>query len=100
MADDRAEVRERLDVVHDRRAIEEPLVGRVGRPRRDHAAQAFERSEERGLLAADVRARALDDLDVEREGAAEDVLAEEPGRARRLDRRLIAGADGGYSLRM
>ena len=41
------------------------------------AALAFHRVDERGLLAADERARAELDLDVEREVRAEDVLAQE-----------------------
>ena len=85
VAHDPAEVRERLDVVHDRGAIEEALVGGVGRARRHHPAKTLERAKERGLFAADVRAGALDDLDVEREGAAEDVLAEDARCARGLD---------------
>jgi hypothetical protein len=68
--DDPAEVRERLDVVDDRGALEEPLLRRIGRAGGDHAAQALERAQKRGLLAAHVRARPLDDVDVE--GLAED----------------------------
>ena len=50
------------------------------------AAQAFERAEERRLLAADVSARAGVRVDVAREVRAEDFLAEEVRRARLFER--------------
>src|SRR5262249_21123754 len=59
-------------------------------------AEALERSQERGLFSAHVRAGAFDDVDVEREGGAEDVLAEESGLARRLD----GGAERGRRARV
>ena len=70
------DVDERLDVVDDRRLGEEPrddgkrrLVARL-------APLALDRVEDRRLLAADVRARALPHLDVEVQPLTEDVLPE------------------------
>ena len=45
------------------------------------AAEALDRVEERGLLAADVCAGALAQLDVEAHPLAEDVVAEQAARA-------------------
>ena len=52
------------------------------------AAVALDRLEDRRLLAADVRARALADLDVEAEALAEHVVAEIPAAPRLGDRGL------------
>ena len=52
------------------------------------AAVALDRAEDRGLLAADVGAGALAQLDVEREAVAEHVVAEQAPLARLLDRVL------------
>ena len=54
------------------------------------AAFAFDRIEERGLFAADIRAGAAPDFDVETEPASHHVIAEQPRRARRIDRVLEA----------
>jgi hypothetical protein len=69
-------------------------VGRAEEPRLDGerglgarlAAEALEGREQRGLLAADVRAGAAPQLDVEACAPAHDVVAEQAARARRLDR--------------
>ena len=58
-------VHERLDVVHDRRLAEEADLDRERRLVARLAAVALDRVEERGLLAADVGARAAAHLDVE-----------------------------------
>ena len=75
-------VDERLDVVDHGRLGEQPGDDRERRLVPRLAALALDRVEDRGLLAADVGARALADLDVEREPLAEDVLAEEPAEPR------------------
>ena len=62
---DRQDVDERLDVVDHRRLAEEPLDDRERRLVARLAAVALDRAEDRGLLAADVRAGALAHLDVE-----------------------------------
>ena len=64
------------------------------------AAEALDRVEDRGLLAADVGAGAAADLDVEREPVVEDVLTQVAVVAGGLDR-VAAGArcDSGYSPR-
>ena len=81
--------RQRLDVVHDGRLRVEALDRGERRPDARHAALALERFEQRGLLAADVRARAAVHDDVEVEARAEDVLAEEAlARARRRSRAI------------
>ena len=66
-------VDERLDVVDDRRLAEETVRHRERRLVARLAAEALDRVEDRGLLAADVGAGALADLDVERETLAENV---------------------------
>ena len=55
------------------------------RARARAAGLAFERSDERGLFAADERAGAFHQFDVEVEAAAEDVVAEQAVLARLLD---------------
>ena len=54
-----------------------PLLGRVGRPLAGHGDLALDRGDQGRLLAGDERAGALDDLEVEVEARAQDVLAEE-----------------------
>ena len=81
-------VEERLDVVHDRRLAEEADLDRERRLVARLAAVALDRLEERRLLAADVRAGADAQLDVEREAGAQDVVAEQPARARLRERVL------------
>ena len=84
---DREHVEERLDVVDHGRLAEQPaLDGERGLVAR-LAPVALDRAEDRGLLAADVGACALADLDVEREVPAKDVVAQvavarAPARAR------------------
>src|SRR6185437_9438219 len=58
---------QRLDVIDDRRLGVETLERGERRLEPRHAALALERLEQRGLLAADVRARAAvhDDLEIE-----------------------------------
>ena len=69
--------RQRLDVVDDRRLRVEAFDRGERRLEARHAALAFERLEQRGLLAADVRAGAAVHDDLEVEAGTEDVLAEE-----------------------
>ena len=76
---------DRLDVVHDGRARVEAVRGRERRAQPRLAAVALERVEQRRLLAADVRAGAGVDHDVEVEAAAVDVLAQVTGGAGLLD---------------
>ncbi len=78
--DDRRDAGERLHVVDQRRLHVQPRNGRERRPRARLTPLALERIEHRRLLAADVRAGAAmdDDLDV----------AEHAGGAGLLDRRL------------
>ncbi len=93
------DVDERLDVVDHRRLAEQPLDDRERRLVARLAAVALDRVEERGLLAADVGAGALADLDVEGEALAEDVVAEEAApRARAIAFSMRARASG-YSPR-
>ena len=70
---------QRLDVVDERRALEEALVGGERRLQARVAALALERVEQRGLLAADVGARAAVHDEAEVEARAEDVLPEVAG---------------------
>ena len=65
------------------------------------AAVALDRLEDRRLLAADVRACALADLDVEAEALAEHVVAEEAARERASAIAASSACCGsGYSPRM
>src|SRR5207248_3656612 len=79
---------ERLDVVDDGRAAEEPVGGRKGRLDARVAALALERLDEARLLAADVGAGAAVDPDLEVEAGAEEVLDEEAPGGRLGDRAL------------
>ena len=99
--DDGRDVGQRLDVVDDRRLAEQPDLDRERRLVARLAALALDRLEQRRLLAADVGAGAAADLDVEVEAGAEDVAAEQAGRARGRDRRPRRCASAsGYSPRM
>ena len=89
-----------LDVVDVGGLAAEAALGREGRTRPGPAALALDGGDERGLLAAHEGAGALDDLDVEVEAAAQDVLAQEAALARlvdgaleALDRQGVLGAD-------
>ena len=76
-----------LHVVHDRGPPEIALLGQPWRPVARDAALALERLDERGRLAAHVRARADVDLDVEVEAlTAADRLAEQSGLPAPLER--------------
>ncbi len=99
--EDERDVDERLDVVHDGRLAEQPDLDRERRLVARLAALALDRFEERRLLAADVGAGAAAELDVEREAGAQDVRAEEAGRAGGVDRAArCAPRPAGYSPRM
>ena len=80
--EDLRHVEERLDVVLDGRLAEQPDLGRERRLVPRLAAIALDRLEQRRLLAADIRAGADAQLDVEGEAGAEDVVAEQARRAR------------------
>src|SRR6185295_15664994 len=77
--------RQGLDVVHHRRAAEEPHHRGEGRLEPGPALLPLEGLEHPGLLAADVRARAADDVAVEREVTAQHLLAEDAGTVRLVD---------------
>jgi hypothetical protein len=81
-------VHQRLDVVDERRALVEALVGREGRLEARIAALALQGVEQGGLLAADVGARAAVDPQLQVEARAEDVVAEQSGGLGLVDRRL------------
>jgi hypothetical protein len=85
--DDVRQRRQRLDVVDDRRLRVETFDRGERRLQPRHAALALERLEQRGLLAADVRAGATVHDDLEVEARTEDVLAEVALRLRLRDRR-------------
>ncbi len=85
--ENRHEIGERLDVVDDRRHAVEPLDRRKRRLQPRLAALALERVEQRRLLAADIRAGAAMNGDLEIVTAAEDVLADVSGLARFVERR-------------
>ena len=91
LAQDERDVDERLDVVDDGRLAEQPDLDRERRLVARLAALALDRFEERGLLAADVRAGAAPDLDVEAAARAQDVVAEQAGGPRRADRVRASG---------
>ena len=86
-AQDGAGDRDRLDVVHRRRAAVEAHIGRERRLQPRHALLALEALEQRRLLAADIGAGAVVDVDVERV-AVDVVLADEPGLVGLVDRPL------------
>ena len=97
--DDERHVAERLDVVHRGRALIEAGDGRERRLDARLRALAFERFDERRLLARLVGAGAAVHVDVAVEAAAEDVLAEEPGLVGLLDRRARASPARGRTRR-
>ena len=90
LGDDRRDVVPGLDVVDVGRLAVEALLRRERRARARPAGLALERRDERRLLAADEGAGALDELDVEVEAAAEDVVAEDAVGPGLLDRALEA----------
>ena len=85
---DQRHVAERLDVVHRRRAVVETFDRRKRRLQARLRALAFERLDERRLLARFVGAGAAMHVDVAVEAAAVDVLAEVPGLIGLGDRAL------------
>ena len=89
--DDVRHGRQRLDVVHDRGLRVQALDRRERRANTGHAAFAFERFEQRGLFAADVRAGAAVYDDLEVEARALDVRAEETLRLGVGDSRVSTG---------
>ena len=96
--DDDRDVRERLDVVDDRRLAPEPLLRRIRRPDPGLAALALDRMDQRGLLPADEGAGAHADLEVEVEAGAEDPLPQQARGAALFDR-LDEPLDGHRVLR-
>src|SRR5205807_10054245 len=83
-------VEERLDVVHDSRLSEQSYLDRERRLVARLAPVALDRLEESRLLAADIRAGADAELDVEGEAGAHDVATEQSARARVRKRVLQA----------
>ena len=71
--------RDRLDVVHRRRAAIEAGAGRERRLQPRHALLALEAFEQRGLLAADIGAGAAMDVEIEVPARAAGVLAQQAG---------------------
>ena len=86
--DDVRQRRQRLDVVDQRRALVEALVGGERRLQARVAAFALERVEQAGLLAADVGAGAAVQDERAVEARAEDVAAEVAGLVGLGDRRV------------
>ncbi len=79
VGEDERDVGERLDVVDDGRLAVQTERGRERRADARLAALAFERFHQRGLFAADVRARAEVGVNVKRIVCAEEFVAEETG---------------------
>src|SRR5262249_15223887 len=78
--------RDRFDVVHGRRAAVEPGAGRERRLKPRHTLLALEALEQRGLLAADIRAGSAMDMDLELPARAASIVADQAGLARLADR--------------
>ena len=76
LVDDNGDIGERFDVVDDRRAAPETLDRRERRTGLRHTAVTLDRLEKSRLFAADERAGAEAELDVEVEVAAENLLAQ------------------------
>ena len=97
---DRQHVDQRLDVVDHGRLAEQALLDGERRLAARLAAVPLDRVEDRGLLTADVRARAAPDLDVEGEPLPHDVLAEQARAPAPVDGAFAAGGSArGYSPR-
>src|SRR2546425_1957593 len=73
--DDMRDVRQRLDVVHHRRQLEQPVRGGERRLDARQAPVPFKGLQQGGLLPADVRARAAGHVDVPGESRTQDVRA-------------------------
>ena len=87
VAQDPRHAGQRLDVVDEGGLAAEAPLGRVGRAQPRHAALAFEREDQRGLLAADERAGALPDFEAKRELRTKNVFAQVAALFRLSDRR-------------
>ena len=98
LEDNLRDVGPRLDVIQDRRLAKQTLDRRERRARARLAAVAFNRGHQRRFLAADKRARAKAQLDVEVKAGAEDVLAKKAHLTRLVDRDFQA-LDGDRILR-
>ena len=85
LSDDGRDVVPGLDVVDVGGLAVQALLRGEGRTRARASGEAFERGDQRRLFAADERAGALDQLDIEVEAAAEDVVAEHAVLARLVD---------------
>ena len=92
-------VEQRLDVVHDRRLPEQPDLDRERRLVARLAAVALDRLEERRLLAADVRARADAQLDLDADVGAVDRVLQPLVRERVLRAHVDEGAARSRSRR-
>ena len=83
-----------------------PVLRGIGRTRPRPAGASFQRADQRGLLAADEGAGALDQFDVEVEAATQDVLAQQAvlpglrdGDVQPVHRQRVFGADIDDSVR-
>ena len=85
LEEDHGYVGKRLDVVDDCRFPEEAVRHGKGRLQARLRPATLEHLEERALLAADVAARAREDLEVERVRGAEDLRAKDAAGVRRRD---------------
>src|SRR6266481_2110852 len=84
--DDFRNIGKRLDVFHRGGLMEQAGLGGLGRLVPRLAPVAFDGSEQRGLLSADVSARAAPQLQVKAKAASEDVIAEQAAGAGGCDR--------------
>ena len=82
--------RDRLDVVHRRRAAVQADIRRERRLQPRHALLAFQALQQRGLFAADIGAGAVMDVEVEVIAGSAGVLADQAGLVGLVDRRLQA----------
>ena len=78
LPEDGGDVGEGLDVVDERGAAPQTGLRRIGRPRARRAPAALDRRDQRRLLAADERAGAEADVELEAELRAADAAAEQP----------------------
>src|SRR4029077_14782933 len=76
-ADNFRNIDERLDVIYNGRLAEQASLGGERRLVARLAAVALNRIEQRGLFAANVRARASAQLDVKAKALAQDVIAQQ-----------------------
>src|SRR6185436_20122122 len=91
MQNDRGNVRERLDVVHDGRQAEQSRLRGKGRLVARLATKSFDGIEDCRFFAADIGARAAANFDVEANATTQNVVAEEVVSARGVDGVLDAG---------